>query len=93
MKTLLLLATFLVPLGMAACADDATTTYHNAVTGDECTPNPTFEGRSAHHAKHPGCDDSGCWGSDGTRYNAIGGALVRPDGRACQNLGGVMSCP
>lgn len=47
-------------------------------------PTPSF---SSH------CDDSGCWGSDGTRYNAIGGALVRPDGRACQNLGGVMSCP
>ncbi|HQX58219.1 MAG TPA: hypothetical protein PLY50_01625 [Burkholderiaceae bacterium] len=39
------------------------------------------------------CDGSGCWGSDGTRYNAIGGALVRPDGRVCQNVGGVMSCP
>ena len=40
-----------------------------------------------------GCDSSGCWGSDGTRYNAIGGALVRPDGRMCQNVGGVMQCP
>ncbi len=39
------------------------------------------------------CDSSGCWGSDGTRYNAIGGALVRPDGRMCQNVGGVMQCP
>jgi hypothetical protein len=39
------------------------------------------------------CDGSGCWGSDGTRYNLIGGALVRPDGRTCQNVGGVMSCP
>ena len=39
------------------------------------------------------CDSSGCWGSDGTRYNAIGGALLRPDGRMCQNVGGVMQCP
>ena len=39
------------------------------------------------------CDSSGCWGSDGTRYNAVGGALVRPDGKMCQNVGGVMSCP
>jgi hypothetical protein len=45
---------------------------------------PTFTGT---------CDSSGCWGSDGTRYNAIGGALVRPDGRLCQNVGGVMQCP
>ena len=40
-----------------------------------------------------GCDSTGCWGSDGTRYNAVGGSLVRPDGRACQNVGGVISCP
>jgi hypothetical protein len=39
------------------------------------------------------CDSSGCWGSDGTRYNAIGGALVRPDGKMCQDVGGVMQCP
>jgi hypothetical protein len=39
------------------------------------------------------CDSTGCWGSDGTRYNAIGGALVRPDGRMCQNSGGVVQCP
>lgn len=39
------------------------------------------------------CDSAGCWGSDGTRYNAIGGSLVRPDGRMCQNMGGVMQCP
>lgn len=45
---------------------------------------PTFTGN---------CDSAGCWGSDGTRYNAIGGALVRPDGRMCQNVGGVMQCP
>ncbi len=38
------------------------------------------------------CDSAGCWGSDGTRYNAIGGSLVRPDGRMCQNIGGVMQC-
>lgn len=47
-------------------------------------PTPTFSS---------GCDSTGCWGSDGTRYNAIGGSLVRPDGRVCQSIGGVMSCP
>lgn len=47
-------------------------------------PRPTFSAN---------CDSTGCWGSDGTRYNAVGGALVRPDGRMCQNIGGVMSCP
>ena len=39
------------------------------------------------------CDSSGCWGSDGTRYNAVGGALVRPDGKMCQNVGGTLQCP
>lgn len=39
------------------------------------------------------CDSSGCWGSDGTRYNAAGGALVRPDGTMCQNVGGTLQCP
>ncbi len=47
-------------------------------------PPPTFTGR---------CDSAGCWNSDGTRVNAIGGALVRPDGRACQDVGGVLQCP
>ena len=47
-------------------------------------PRPTFSSN---------CDSTGCWGSDGTRYNAIGGTLVRPDGRMCQNVGGVMQCP
>jgi len=44
---------------------------------------PTFAGT---------CDSTGCWGSDGTRYNAVGGSLLRPDGRMCQNVGGVMQC-
>lgn len=39
------------------------------------------------------CDSAGCWGSDGTRYNAVGGSLMRPDGRMCQSVGGVMQCP
>lgn len=47
-------------------------------------PRPTFTGH---------CDSSGCWGSDGTRTNAVGGALVRPDGRICQDVGGVLQCP
>jgi hypothetical protein len=47
-------------------------------------PRPTFTGN---------CDSSGCWDSDGTRINAVGGALVRPDGRMCQDVGGVLQCP
>lgn len=39
------------------------------------------------------CDNTGCWGSDGVRTNAVGGALVRPDGRMCQDVGGVLQCP
>lgn len=48
------------------------------------TPPPTFTS---------GCDSAGCWGSDGTRYNTVGPALVRPDGRNCQIVAGVVSCP
>lgn len=47
-------------------------------------PRPTFTGH---------CDSTGCWSSDGTRTNAVGGALVRPDGRMCQDVGGVLQCP
>lgn len=47
-------------------------------------PSPTFSS---------GCDSAGCWGSDGTRYNAMGPALVRPDGRNCQIVAGVVTCP
>ena len=39
------------------------------------------------------CDSTGCWGSDGSRTNVIGGALVRPDGKMCQNVAGVLQCP
>ena len=39
------------------------------------------------------CDSSGCWGSDGSRTNAAGGMLVRPDGKICQNVAGVLQCP
>jgi hypothetical protein len=48
------------------------------------TPAPSFSST---------CDSSGCWGSDGTRYNAAGGALLRPDGKICQNVGGTLQCP
>lgn len=72
MKTLLLLASFLIPLGMAACADDGTETYHNAVTGEACAPDHTFTPLSAHHEPHPGCDANRCCvdvkGCDGGHY-------------------------
>ena len=39
------------------------------------------------------CDSSGCWGSDGTRYNALGGMLVGPDGKLCRDVAGALQCP
>lgn len=39
------------------------------------------------------CDGSGCWGSDGTRYNSAGGGnYYSQDGRFCQNIGGQLQC-
>lgn len=60
MKKLLLLASLLLPLGMAACADDGDATYHNAITGEVCSPDHTFVPLSSHHVPHPGCDDNHC---------------------------------
>ncbi len=39
------------------------------------------------------CDSGGCWGSDGARYNSVGGSLVSPNGKICQSVGGVLQCP
>ena len=50
----------------------------------EMRPAPTFTAS---------CDSSGCWGSDGTRYNAVGGMLTRPDGKICRDVAGAMQCP
>lgn len=39
------------------------------------------------------CDSSGCNGTDGTRYNSVGGGNYHgSDGRFCQNIGGQMQC-
>ncbi|AWL29330.1 DUF4124 domain-containing protein [Acinetobacter defluvii] len=39
------------------------------------------------------CDSSGCWGSDGTRYNRGAGDTYFPStGGSCQNVGGQMQC-
>ena len=38
------------------------------------------------------CDQSGCWGSDGNRYNAQGGTLAGPHDRTCQKLGNTVQC-
>lgn len=39
------------------------------------------------------CDSSGCWGSDGTRYNKGAGDTYFPStGGSCQNIGGQMQC-
>ncbi|WP_336020686.1 DUF4124 domain-containing protein [Acinetobacter bereziniae] len=39
------------------------------------------------------CDGSGCWGSDGTRYNRGAGDTYFPStGGVCQGVGGQMQC-
>lgn len=39
------------------------------------------------------CDGSGCWGTDGTRYNNSGtGNYYSSDGKFCQSIGGQMQC-
>ena len=39
------------------------------------------------------CDGSGCWGTDGTRYNRGAGDTYFPsNGGVCQNVGGQMQC-
>lgn len=38
------------------------------------------------------CDDAGCWGNDGQRYNRAGSQLVGPRG-TCSVQGGVLNCP
>jgi hypothetical protein len=37
------------------------------------------------------CDAGGCWASDGSRVNRVGGALVGPHG-LCTEAAGVLSC-
>ncbi len=39
------------------------------------------------------CDGGGCWGADGTRYNAVGGSLLSPGGKVCQTVAGAVQCP
>lgn len=39
------------------------------------------------------CDSSGCWGTDGTRYNrGAGNTYVPSNGGVCQDVGGQMQC-
>lgn len=39
------------------------------------------------------CDNAGCWGSDGTRYNRGAGDTYFPsNGGSCQSIGGQMQC-
>jgi hypothetical protein len=42
------------------------------------------------------CDVAGCWGTDGTRYNRVGGnTLLGKDGKMCQYVspGLPLTCP
>lgn len=38
------------------------------------------------------CDDAGCWGNDGRRYNRAGSQLVGPRG-TCALQGNLLNCP
>lgn len=38
------------------------------------------------------CDDAGCWGNDGRRYNRAGSQLIGPNG-SCSVQGNVVNCP
>lgn len=41
------------------------------------------------------CDSSGCWDSNGKRYNSTNdgtGNMWRQDGKFCQNIGGQLQC-
>mgnify|MGYP000002198776 CR=1 FL=1 len=38
------------------------------------------------------CDSGGCWDNVGNRYNGGGNTLFRPDGKACQKIGGMLQC-
>jgi hypothetical protein len=68
---------------------------------DETLQQKTIPGGSSYSAPMPqrspsvitNCDDSGCWGSDGTRYNKGAGNTYFPStGGSCQNIGGQMQC-
>lgn len=40
------------------------------------------------------CDRGGCWGTDGTRYNAVGGnRVLGPNGVPCRVVGATLQCP
>ena len=60
MRTLVSLALAVAALGFTACGTD-TATYHNAITGEACTPDPlTYVPPGTKHSKHAGCDDKKC---------------------------------
>lgn len=47
-------------------------------------------------ATHPSpvtaCDPGGCWDTSGARYNGTGPAMIRGDGKVCQQIGNMMHC-
>lgn len=69
--------------------------------GSETTPEPggqVIDG--AGHLPPPGpvtitnCDSTGCWGSDGERYNSTDGqTFFRGSGGTCHRQGNMMHCP
>ena len=60
MRTLAALALAVAALGFTACADQPAT-YHNAITGEACTPDPlSYVPPGSKDSKHAGCDAHHC---------------------------------
>ncbi|MFW2013745.1 DUF4124 domain-containing protein [Acinetobacter bereziniae] len=72
-----------------------------ALLGVDVPPDNSSNSNNSYSATMPqrqpstitNCDGSGCWGSDGTRYNRGAGDTYFPStGGVCQGVGGQMQC-
>lgn len=63
-------------------------------TGQQIPNRSTAQTPSNNSPKYiSNCDGSGCWGTNGTRYNNSGtGNYYSSDGKFCQSIGGQMQC-
>jgi hypothetical protein len=70
MRTLAALAFAVAALGFTACADDPAT-YHNAITGAVCSPDPlSYVPPGTKGSHHAGCDDNRCCIDQGECHNS-----------------------
>lgn len=53
---------------------------------------PGFAPPATHPSPITACDPGGCWDSGGLRYNGTGNAMIRSDGKVCQQIGNMMHC-